>query len=448
MAYSCPQSIRGCAVRITRLNECGVPLDPLVPNSRIQFAAFTEVTLSPDTEDGANITMKNACGQICIRDKDIPRLLGFDVKLVMCGVPLPALEMLLDTTLLHGDTPGDFKGAVLRESKSAAAPNPKMFEVWSKNANRTQCGVGGVGAAVYVQWLMAHTKNWEIDDDLSFSYEDPLTFGLSGYVENNPNWFPSWPGATFTMNTWSIGARRYQSVPSWAQAFRGPAGSAAPMRVDRAGPLDPPSISALERRPNTVVREVIHVNKYASVFGLLLLGLSACSASSGGGGTGTDSDAATTADTASTADSASNTDAAPTADASTGTDASTATDGPAANDARADSATSMYGRCGQTVVTRLCGCGMDATCQGNALQSSQACVQCYGQAINGCCPTQAMMLQTCAMNMGCTDQACLTTMCRMQYNALQTCFAGAQQTMESCQMLLAGCFGSFPPACM
>lgn len=197
MAYSCPQSIRGCAVRITRLNECGVPLDPLVPNSRIQFAAFTEVTLSPDTEDGANITMKNACGQICIRDKDIPRLLGFDVKLVMCGVPLPALEMLLDTTLLHGDTPGDFKGAVLRESKGATAPDPKMFEVWSKNANRAQCGVGGIGSAVYVQWLLAHTKNWEIDDDLSFSYEDPLTFGLSGYVENNPNFFPSWPGATF-----------------------------------------------------------------------------------------------------------------------------------------------------------------------------------------------------------------------------------------------------------
>ncbi len=197
MAYSCPQSIRGCAVRITRLNECGVPLDPLVPNSRIQFAAFTEVTLSPDTEDGANIVQKNACGQIVIRDKDIPRLLGFDVKLVMSGVPLPALEMLLDATLLHGDTPGDFKGAVLRESKGAAAPNPKMLEVFSKNANRAQCGVGGLGAAVYVQWLLAHTKNWEIDDDLSFSYEDPLTFGLSGYVENNPNWFPSWPAAEF-----------------------------------------------------------------------------------------------------------------------------------------------------------------------------------------------------------------------------------------------------------
>lgn len=197
MAYSCPQSIRGCAVRITRLNDCGVPLDPLVPNSRIQFAAFTEITLSPDTEKGANIVTKNAAGAICIRDKDIDRLLGFDVKMMLCGVPITALEMLLDTTLLHGTTPGDFKGAVLRESKYADAPAPKMLEVWSKNSNRAQCGVGGAGSAVYIDWLLAHTRNWEITGDLKFSYSDPLTFELSGYVENNPNWFPSYPAAAF-----------------------------------------------------------------------------------------------------------------------------------------------------------------------------------------------------------------------------------------------------------
>lgn len=225
MAYSCPQSIRGCAARITRLNACGVPLDPLTPNSRIQFAAFTEATFSPDTEDGANIVQRNACGQICIRDKDIPRLLGFNVKLVLCGVPLTVLEMLLDTTLLHATTAGDFKGAVLREAKSAPAPDPKMFEIWSKNANRDQCGVGGVGSAVYVQWLMAHTKNWEISDDLSYQYEDPLTFGLTGYAENNPNWFPSWPGATF---------------PSWVPGGGDPDGT--PTGV--AGPVLPNGITA------------------------------------------------------------------------------------------------------------------------------------------------------------------------------------------------------------
>lgn len=197
VAYSCPQSIRGVRVRITRLNECGVPLDPLTPNSRIQFAAFTKLTLSPDTSDGADITVRNAAGQICIRDKDCPRLLGFDATLVLCGMPLPALEMLLDLTLLHSDTPGDFKGAVLRNSKTGPCPNPKMIEIWSKNANRDQCGVGGTGSRLYTQFLAAHTKNWEVDGDFDFNYDNPLEISLSGYVENNPNFFPSWPGADF-----------------------------------------------------------------------------------------------------------------------------------------------------------------------------------------------------------------------------------------------------------
>lgn len=197
MAYSCPQSIRGCAARITRLNACGVALDPLTPNSRIQFAAFTEMAFSPDTEDGADITLKNACGQICIRDKDCKRLKGFDTKFTLCGVPLTVLEMILDATLLHAATAGDFKGAVLRESKSAQCADPKSIELWSKNANRAQCGVGGAGSAVFVQWLAMHTSNWEIDDDLTMNYQDPLTFVLGGYAENNPNWFPSWPSSEF-----------------------------------------------------------------------------------------------------------------------------------------------------------------------------------------------------------------------------------------------------------
>lgn len=197
MAYSCPQSIRAIVVRITRLNLCGVPLDPLVPNSRIQFAAFTQLTLSPDISAGADITVRNAAGEICIRDKDCPRLLGFNAKLMFCGVPLPAMEMLLDTTLLHASTPGDFKGFVLRDSKTGPCPNPKMLELWSYNANRAQCGVGGTGAAVYAQWLAAHTKNWELEGDWAYQYDTPLEIGVSGYVENNPNWFPSWPSSVF-----------------------------------------------------------------------------------------------------------------------------------------------------------------------------------------------------------------------------------------------------------
>lgn len=196
MAYFCPKSIKACAMRITRQNSCGVALDPLTPNSRIQTAGFMEVKLSPDIEGGEDITMKNGCGDICIRDKDCDRLKGFDVEMKLCGVPLPVLEMLLDVTLLEGTTPGEFKGAVLRESKGAPCEDPKSIELWSKNSNRAQCLVAGEVTNVYLQWLLPFTRNWEISGDLTFS-TGALEVTVKGYAENNPNWFPSWPGTTF-----------------------------------------------------------------------------------------------------------------------------------------------------------------------------------------------------------------------------------------------------------
>lgn len=197
MALFCPKSIKACALRITRQNGCGVALDPLTPNSRIQTAAFAELSLSPDVEGGNDITMVNACGDICIRDKDCDRLKGFDATLKLCGVPLAVMEMLLDTTLLPDpDSPGDFKGAVLREAKAASCADPKQIELWSKNSNRAECGVGGTSAKLWVQWLLPFTRNWEISGDIVFN-NDALELELTGYAENNPNWFPSWPGTTF-----------------------------------------------------------------------------------------------------------------------------------------------------------------------------------------------------------------------------------------------------------
>lgn len=222
MALFCPSSIKGCALQIARLNECGVVLDPLTPNSRIATSAFTEITLSPDTEDGEDITIKNACGAICIRNKDCMRLKGFDVKMKLCGIPLMVFEMVLDSILLDATTPGDFKGAVLRESKGDPCALPKSIEVWSYNANRAECGIGGTGSAIYVHWLLPFTSNWEISSDITFN-QGAMEVELSGYAENNPNWFPTWPAATFP--SWVPGGGDSADVPT------GPAPAILPWNV-------------------------------------------------------------------------------------------------------------------------------------------------------------------------------------------------------------------------
>lgn len=170
------------------------------------------------------------------------------------------------------------------------------------------------------------------------------------------------------------------------------------------------------------------MNRFASLFALLLLGATACSAD---GGTGTPG-----------------TDASTTPDTSSATDAPTTTDRPATTDAPSgDTGGGSFGTCGMATVRALCMCGMDATCQGNALGANRTCAMCYGQAINGCCPTEAAAVATCAQAMMCADETCVATMCRTQYTALQRCFVTAQQSNAACQGLLGGCFGSFPPAC-
>lgn len=194
MSICCPKSIKACALRITRQNECDVALDPLTPNSRIITSGFMELNLSPDVENGEDITTKNACGDICIRDKDCDRLKGFDVELKLCGVPLPVLEMLTGLTLLS-DGAGGFNGGVMRESKAAACETSKALEVWSRNADKT-CNADGTISNLYIQWVLPRTDNWEISGGLNFT-NGSLEVVVKGYAENNPMWFPSYPGSTF-----------------------------------------------------------------------------------------------------------------------------------------------------------------------------------------------------------------------------------------------------------
>ncbi|MCJ7666888.1 MAG: hypothetical protein MUP04_01150, partial [Anaerolineae bacterium] len=126
---------------------------------------------------------------------DCDRLKGFEVELKVCGVPLPVIEMLTGATLLS-DGAGGFNGAVMRESKDAPCENSKALEFWSRNADKGQCSVDGTTENLYIHWVLPSTINWEISGGLNFT-NGPLEITLKGYAENNPLWFPSYPGITF-----------------------------------------------------------------------------------------------------------------------------------------------------------------------------------------------------------------------------------------------------------
>jgi hypothetical protein len=223
MTIVCPASIKACAMRLTRQNDCGIVLDPLVPNSRILSSGFMEINLSPDVESGEDITSKNACGDICIRNKDCDRLKGFDVEIKLCGIPLPTIEMLTGATLLS-DGAGGFNGAVMRESKASPCTDQVMLEFWSVNANKGACTVDGASSDLYIHWVMPTSNNWEISGGMNFTV-GALEITVTGYAENNPLWFPSYPDSSF---------------PSWTPGGGDPAG----VPVGAPPPILPPDVDA------------------------------------------------------------------------------------------------------------------------------------------------------------------------------------------------------------
>jgi hypothetical protein len=81
MTYCCPSSIKACAFRLTRELPFGVPVDPLVPKSRILSSAFVELSLSPNYVDSEQVVTRAVGGQVMVVDQDFGVLLGLAQRL-------------------------------------------------------------------------------------------------------------------------------------------------------------------------------------------------------------------------------------------------------------------------------------------------------------------------------------------------------------------------------
>lgn len=193
--YFCPLSVRGCALRLTMLNDSGVPVDPLTPNSRIQTAAFAELSLSPDVESGnESVKISPSGGAMSIIDRDCDVLKGMNLSLRLCGVPLTVLEMLTGTnSLMDGDT---VVGGVWRDEKERSCVNLVMVELWSRNAGASCDDYGNPISGKWIQWVLPRTLKWSLGSNIEFN-NGALDVVLDGYAEQNPAFYPSLPSGAF-----------------------------------------------------------------------------------------------------------------------------------------------------------------------------------------------------------------------------------------------------------
>lgn len=170
MATKVLRSIKGRAVRLTRLDDCGNIVYGTA--STVVSHGFITVTISEELEDGDEYTSKNAWGEFCINEKD-PSLLKYaNVSIDFCEVDPDILDILGGATpvIVGSDTIGWTRGP-------AAPVGSVAVEVWTKKVGADACGVGGSPEWGY--FLVPFVKNGKIDGDINIGNE-PMDITLVG----------------------------------------------------------------------------------------------------------------------------------------------------------------------------------------------------------------------------------------------------------------------------
>ena len=92
MANKCYPMVRGRRMRVTRLDGCGNPV--LGPDSTVVTKGFISVGLTANIEEGEEINVTTADGEVCVLDTPAPKLSNYGVEVQFCGVN-PALFSLM-----------------------------------------------------------------------------------------------------------------------------------------------------------------------------------------------------------------------------------------------------------------------------------------------------------------------------------------------------------------
>lgn len=196
MATDCFGSIKGRIARLTRLNNCGVPV--VGAKSSLTTKGFIKVDISPTYEDGTQYRQKNADGEYCVNDRDDGVLTELGVTIDFCKVDPDAVEMVTPSDLILSGA--DAVGFQLGEDK----PTERFaLEIWSYVAGSGACSGG---SQKYVYWLLPNLGNGKIGD---LTIEDAtLTFQMSATSKGAPN-----------STTWTAGATPATTGAPYDQSY-------------------------------------------------------------------------------------------------------------------------------------------------------------------------------------------------------------------------------------
>jgi hypothetical protein len=194
MADHCLPQLHACPVRVARLDTNGVPL-PGAENLYVS-GALVRFGTTPVFEDGDEITLKNACGDLCVNYRGDDSFKRLDVTIELCTQDPFLSEMLSGGEVL---TDGEARGYAA-PALGTVTGNGISLELWTKRVIDEDLDPD----FPYAWWVFPKIKNLRIGEK---AYENgPLANQFTGRAVENPNWFDGplndWPATSDRVYQW------------------------------------------------------------------------------------------------------------------------------------------------------------------------------------------------------------------------------------------------------
>lgn len=157
MATQCGSMARGRMMRLTRLDECGAPVESVC--STIVTKGFISVTDTPNYLDPEDITQPDANGDLCVDDQSDPALRWLDLDILFCKVDPDVVNFITGDPLVLDDTAVTPNTVGFRIDTALSGSGNFALEVWSGVPNQT-CPASGFVTYGYWLWPWVSDARW------------------------------------------------------------------------------------------------------------------------------------------------------------------------------------------------------------------------------------------------------------------------------------------------
>lgn len=175
----CVSPIKGEVIRVTLLNNCG---DPVFGPGSAQAStdAWTEVTASPNYEEGTRFLQRKANGAPCVNTQDPSFLNWVELSTTLCTLDVDLIAMVSGEQPIASST--DFVGVTFGEGLLNARSS---LELWQPVSGDGECDEDG--NQMWVYWAWPHMYNFQIQE-LTFT-NDVFNFQFNTLTRRvSPRW--------------------------------------------------------------------------------------------------------------------------------------------------------------------------------------------------------------------------------------------------------------------